>query len=360
MKAAVCRKFGEPLVIEEITLAEPNHHEMIIRLKACAICHSDVSYMDGIWGGDLPAVYGHEGAGIVETVGPGVTKCKPGDHVIVTLIRHCGTCHYCDNGHEVLCETTFPLHESQPIRNSNGEELYQAMNSGSFAEAVLVHQSQVEIVPNDMEFDVASLLACGVLTGWGAVKHASDLKAGQHTVVIGCGGVGINSIQAAANSGAASVIALDLSAEKRELVKQFGATHAIDPTSPDAVENVFEITGDRGADFVFVTVGSKTAIESATNFITKNGTVVVVGMPGSDVRTDYDPATLAAWSQKIVGTKMGSAIQSEDIPELIKLYQAGNLKLEPLISNRYQLEEINEAIDEVRRGEAIKNVIVFE
>ena len=360
MKAAVCRKFGDPLQIEEITLADPGPEEVRIRLKACAICHSDVSYMDGIWGGELPAVYGHEGAGVVEKVGPGVGKCKPGDHVIVTLIRHCGTCHYCADGHEVLCETTFPLHESQPIRRPDGEGLYQAMNSGAFAEAVLVHQSQVETIPSDMAFDVASLLACGVLTGWGAVKHASNLKPGQHAIVIGCGGVGINSIQAAAHTGAASVIAMDLSAEKRDLVRQFGATHAIDPTDADAVQQVFEITGKRGADFVYVTVGSKAAIESASKFITKNGTVVVVGMPGSDVRTEYDPATLATWSQKIVGTKMGSALQSQDIPELISLFQSGAIKLEPLISKRFKLDEINQAIDEVRKGEAIKNVIIYD
>jgi len=360
MKAAVCRAFGEPLVIENISLAEPGPGEVKISLKACAICHSDVSYMDGIWGGKLPAVYGHEGAGIVEAVGDGVSKCRPGDHVIVTLIRYCGQCHYCASGSEVLCEEVFPLNENEPITSASGEKLHQSMNSGAFAEAVVVHESQIEIVPNDMEFTSASLLACGVLTGYSAVANASDLKKGQHCVVIGCGGVGLNSLQAASITGAASVIAMDLSPDKLELVKEFGATHAINPSDADAKQQVMAITNGRGADYVYVTVGSKTAIESAANYITKNGTIVVVGIPGSDVYTRFNPAILVAWSQKIVGTKMGSARISQDIPKLLALYKDGQLKLEPLISKTFALEQINEALDEVRTGKAIKNIIVFD
>ncbi|MBL4890683.1 MAG: Zn-dependent alcohol dehydrogenase [Rhizobiaceae bacterium] len=360
MKAAVCRGFGEPLIIEEITLAEAGPGEVRVKLKACAICHSDISFMDGAWGGDLPAVYGHEGAGIVESVGKGVTKCKVGDHVVVTLIRYCGDCHYCAGGNEVLCEEVFPLNKDEPIFDASGKKLHQAMNSGAFAEAVVVEQSQLEVVPDDIAFDLVSLLACGVLTGYGAVKHASGLKEGQHAIVIGCGGVGLNSIQAASHLGAASVIGKDLSAEKLALIGEFGATHGINPTDVDGVDQVMKITGGRGADFVFVTVGSKRAIESASSYITKNGSVVVVGMPSSGTMTEYDPVTLAAWSQKIIGTKMGSAKLSEDIPELVSLYRSGKLKLEPLISGRYALENINDALDEVRNGKAIKNIIMFD
>lgn len=359
MKAAVCREFGKPLVIEEINLANPNSNDVKVRLKACSICHSDVSFADGIWGGQLPAVYGHEGAGIVEAVGAGVKNYAVGDHVIVTLIRHCGDCHYCSDEAEVLCEGDFDLSQS-PITNAAGETLQQAMNCGAFAQEVLVHESQLQKAPQDMPFDVASLLACGVITGYGAVVHASNLREGQHAIVIGCGGVGLNSIQGAKHKGAATIIAMDLEAEKRELALKFGATHAIDPRDSDVVDQVMKLTGARGADAVFVTVGAKTAIDSAQNFITKNGTIVIVGMPSSDTRGDYDPGTMAAWGQRIIGTKMGNSVIEVDIPQLIELYSKGHYKLDELISGHFKLEDINQALDEVRSGKAIKNVIIFD
>jgi len=360
MKAAVCREFGKPLVIEEAIVSEPGLQDVRVRLKACSICHSDISFADGIWGGNLPAVYGHEGAGVVEGVGDKVSQFSVGDHVIVTLIRHCGGCHYCAEDAEVLCEGEFDLTNQTPIESSSGEALEQAMNCGAFAEEVVVHQSQLQLAPKDMPFDIASLLACGVITGYGAVAHASALREGQHAVVIGCGGVGLNSLQAAKLKKAASVIAMDLDADKRELALSFGATHSLDPTSSDVAEKVMQITDGRGADYVFVTVGAKTAIDSAQNYITKNGTIVIVGMPGSGTRGDYDPGTLAAWGQKIIGTKMGNSVVAVDIPQLLELYAKGEYKLDELISGRFKLEDINQAMDEVRTGKAIKNVIVFD
>ncbi len=234
------------------------------------------------------------------------------------------------------------------------------MNCGAFAEEVVVHHSQLQKAPRGMPFDVASLLACGVITGYGAVRHASDLKPGQHAIVIGCGGVGLNSVQAAVLAGAASVIAMDLEPEKLAAAKSFGATDGINPADSDVVDQVMAITGGRGADTVFVTVGVKAAIDSAQNFITKNGTVVIVGIPSSDTRGDYDPGTMAAWGQRFIGTKMGNTVISEDIPELIELYSQGKYQLDRLISGRFKLEEINEALDEVRSGKAVKNVIVFD
>ena len=360
MKAAVCREFGQPLVIEDIELGNVGQNDVHVKLKACSICHSDVSFADGIWGGQLPAVYGHEGAGIVQAVGSGVSDYAVGDHVIVTLIRHCGDCHYCSDEVEVLCEGEFELSAQSPISNSAGETLEQAMNCGAFAEEVLVHESQLQKAPKDMPFDVASLLACGVITGYGAVAHASSLREGQHAIVIGCGGVGLNSLQGASLKGAASVIAMDLEADKRKLAMNFGATHSIDPRDADAVDQVMKITNGRGADVVFVTVGVKAAIDSAQNFITKNGTVVIVGMPSSDTRGDYDPGTMAAWGQKFIGTKMGNSVIAVDIPELLSHYAKGDYKLDELISGRFKLEQVNEAMDEVRSGKAIKNVIVFD
>ncbi|MEO0327388.1 MAG: Zn-dependent alcohol dehydrogenase [Pseudomonadota bacterium] len=360
MKAAICREFGKPLTIEEVTLSEPNAGEVRVKLKACSICHSDVSFADGIWGGTLPAVYGHEGAGIVQTVGDNVPEFVPGDHVIVTLVRHCSDCHYCHDGVEVLCETDFPLNTSAPITNNRGNEIHQAMNCGAFAEEVVVHHSQLQKAPETMPFDVACLIACGVITGYGAVRHASNLRQGQTAIIIGCGGVGLNSVQGAKLAGAAKIIAMDLETDKLQMAKKLGATHGINPTDKDAVEQIMAITDGRGADCVFVTVGVKAAIDSAQNYITKNGTVVIVGMPSSDTRGDYDPGTMAAWGQKIIGTKMGNSIIAEDIPEIISLYAKGEYQLDPLISGRFKLEDVNEALDGVRSGKAVKNVIVFD
>ena len=360
MKAAVCREFGKPLVIEDVELAEPAAGEVRVKLKACSICHSDISYADGIWGGELPAVYGHEGAGIVVSAGEDVNGYAEGDHVIVTLVRHCGKCGYCSDEAEVLCDGDFALFHSKPITDADGGEIHQGMNCGAFAEEVVVDQSQLQKVPADMPFDVASLLACGVITGYGAVRHASGLKEGQHAIIIGCGGVGLNSIQGASLAGAASVIAMDIELQKLEVAKSMGATHGINPADRDAVEQVMAVTEGRGADYVFVTVGVKAAIDSAQNYITRNGSVIVVGMPGVDTRGDYDPVTLAAWGQKIIGTKMGNTILSEDVPELLELYSAGKYQLDPLISGHFRLDQINEAMDEVRSGKAVKNIIMFE
>ena len=360
MKAAVCHEFGKPLVIEEVNLAEPNAGEVRVSLKACSICHSDVSYADGIWGGQLPAVYGHEGAGVVASVGDGVSGFAPGDRVIVTLVRHCSQCDHCQDELEVLCDGDFALLHSKPITDAQGNEILQAMNCGAFAQEVVVHESQLQKMPADMPFDVASLLACGVITGYGAVKHASDLKAGQHAIVIGCGGVGLNAIQGTALAGAKSVIAMDLESDKLEIAISMGATHGINPMDEDAVAQVMAITDGRGADVVYVTVGVAAAVNSAQNYITKNGSIVIVGMPGVDARGDYDLVTLVSWGQKLVGTKMGNARIGEDIPELLDLYRAGKYQLDPLITGRFKLEAINEALDEVRSGKAVKNVILFE
>ncbi len=360
MKAAVCRAFGAPLTIEDVTLDPPRPGEVHVRLKACSICHSDISYADGIWGGTLPAVYGHEGAGIVAGVGEGVTDYQVGDHVVITLVRHCDECHHCADRMEVLCDADIAGIETSPIRDANGAVLDQAMNCGAFAEEIVVHQSQLAKIPENMDFDVAALLACGVITGYGAVRHASDLKAGQSAIIIGCGGVGLNSIQGAKLAGASSIVAMDLDAEKLEVAKAFGATHGINPADKDVADQLEQILGTRGADYVFVTVGAKRAIDSAQGFLGKGGSVVVVGMPSSDTRGDYDPGTLAAWGQKLIGTKMGNTIISEDIPQLISLYEAGDYKLDELISGRYTLDEVNEAMDGVRSGKAVKNVIVFD
>ncbi|TWG96870.1 Zn-dependent alcohol dehydrogenase [Mesorhizobium sp. J18] len=359
IKAAICREFGKPLIIENIRIAPPGPGEVMVDIKACAICHSDISYAEGAWGGDLPAVYGHEAAGVVSQVGTGVTDFKNGDHVVVTLIRSCGGCHYCMQGSRVMCEEVFPLDQKSPLSDATGEAYVQAMRTGAFAEKVVVHESQLVAIPGDMPFAEASLLACGVITGFGAVVNTARVKPGHHVAVVGCGGVGLNSIQGAAIAGAGTIVAIDLSDSKLEAARRFGATHTVNPAKSDAAAEIKAFTAGRGVDFVFVTVGAKPAFDRAFDYITKNGSVVVVGMPPTGVLAEYDPGTLAAWNQKILGSKMGEATIATDIPQLVEHYRAGRLKLDELITGRYPLGEINQAIAAVNDGKALRNVIVF-
>ena len=359
MRAAVCRAFGEPLVIEELTLEAPQAGELVVDVKACAICHSDITYMDGGWGGALPALYGHEAAGVVSAVGPETPGVQVGDHVVVTLIRACGQCFYCSRGDRVMCEATLPLSTRQPITDAAGEPVAQMMNVGSFAEQVLVHHSQVAVMPKDVGFAVASLLGCGVITGVGAAINTTQIAPGSSVVVIGTGGVGLNCIQGAALSGANPLIAVDVNDAKLEAAKAFGATHGVNSTTHDVAAEVRALTDGRMADHVLVSVGVGPAIEQGIGLMGKGSETIIVGMPPSGVTTTFDPSWIAADSQRIVGSKMGSAQTPADIPQLVGLYRAGRLKLDELVTREYPLDEINEAVAAVKRGEALRNVVVF-
>jgi S-(hydroxymethyl)glutathione dehydrogenase/alcohol dehydrogenase len=359
MKAAVCHAFGAPLVIEEVTLAAPRAGEIRVRLAACAICHSDIACVRGAWGGQLPAVYGHEAAGVVEEVGPGVSHVAPGDHVVVTLIRSCGHCPACTAGAPVRCETVFPLDERSPLTAASGDPIGHGLRTAAFAEQAVVEASQAVAIPKDIALDAAALIACGVLTGMGAVTNTAGVGVGESVVVIGTGGVGLNTVQGAKLAGASPVIAVDLAADKREAALRFGATHAIDPGSEDVAAKIRAANAGRLADWVFVTVGAKPAFEQATTLLRRGGAAVIVGMPPSGVMVSYDPGWLAADEQRILGSKMGSARIRIDIPRIVDLYRQGRLKLDELITGRFPLERINEAIDSAARGEALRNLIVF-
>jgi S-(hydroxymethyl)glutathione dehydrogenase / alcohol dehydrogenase len=358
-RAAVCRKFGAPLTIEEVELAEPGQGEIRVKIAACAICHSDIFFWEGAWGGELPAVFGHEAAGIVEAVGPGVTRLKVGDPVVATLIRSCGFCPSCSGGAPVFCEEVFDLDRVSPLKDRDGHSIVHGMRIGAFAEHVVVHHSQVAAVPVEMKLDVASLIACGVLTGFGAVANTAEVGAGASVVVIGCGGVGLNSVQGARVVGATPIIAIDVADGKLEAARAFGATHTINAKTEDVSARVGEITKGRKADFVFVTVGVRGAAEQAISLTARNGAAVLVGMPPSGVSATFDPGWLAADGQRILGSKMGSARLPVDVPKLVELYTQGRLKLDELITERFPFERINDAIASSRAGAALRNVVVF-
>jgi len=360
MKAAVCYEFGKPLVVEEIELDPPQAGEISVKLAACAICHSDIHYMEGAWGGPLPTVLGHEAAGVVEEVGPHVSQAGPGDHVVVSLIRSCGRCYFCAQAHPNLCEAKFALDSKSRLHTKDGRPIRQGLRTAAFAEFVIVDESQVVQIPKEMPLDSASLLACGVITGLGAVVNTAQISVGSNVVIIGTGGVGLNSVQGAHLSGAQLIIAVDLLNSKLEAARAFGATHTVNPTEKNVQEMVHSLTQGRGADYVFVTVGNEKAIEQGIKLMRRAGTLVIVGMPASGVKAAIEVVDLADNSQRILGSKMGSARLQVDVPKLVALYEQGRLKLDELITTRYRLEEINEAIAAVKQGDALRNVIVFD
>ncbi|MFK7871360.1 MAG: Zn-dependent alcohol dehydrogenase [Roseobacter sp.] len=358
IKAAVCRSFGAPLTIEDIQIRAPQYGEVAVTLDAVAICHSDISYADGAWGGVLPAVFGHEAAGRVTATGDGVTGVAAGDSVVVTLIRACGSCSSCASGAPTLCDTPRDLSTS-PLRTSDGGPLNQAMNCGAFAEDVVVDQSQIVRIGEDIPKTAACLIACGLITGVGAVVNAARLRAGQDVVVIGAGGVGLNAIQGARIAGARRIVAVDLNAEKLETAREFGATHGVLASDDKPWKAAFEALGGRGADAVIVTVGAIPAYDQAPRYLAPGGTVVMVGMPHSGATATYEPVVLAAIGQGMVGSKMGDVVIQRDIPWMVDLYQQGRLKLDELVSKCWQLDEINEAIADTKSGAARRNVIVL-
>jgi S-(hydroxymethyl)glutathione dehydrogenase / alcohol dehydrogenase len=360
MKAAVCYEFGKPLVVEDVELAPTGAGQVRVRVAATAICHSDIHDIKGEMPGKLPFVGGHESAGRVEEVGAGVTSVKPGDSVVVSLLASCGECYYCSSGLPHLCGIKFAPPSRVLLRNAKGQALDQKIGVAGFAEHVLVGESQVVKVPADMPLDRAALLACGVITGFGGVVNRAQVRPFQSVAVMGAGGVGVNAIQGAAFVGAYPIIAMDMLDNKMKQAMDFGATHMVNAGRKDAVDAVKALTGGRGLDFVFVTVGNIAAIRQGLAMTASRGTVVVIGLPPAGEQLCFSPLEIIPTEKNLIGGFMGAADLKTDIPRLVMLYKAGRLKLDELISGRYPLERINEAIRSTEKGDALRNVIVFE
>ena len=357
IRAAICHTFGAPLEIGEIAIRGPETGELEVTVKAVAICHSDISFAEGAWGGTLPAVFGHEAAGVVSKVGPGVSGFAVGDPVVVTLIRACGTCVSCVSGAPTICLAGYDG-DHGPITTLDGGVLHQAMAVGGFAEKVVVDQSQTVKIPGDMDFAAASLLGCGVITGVGAVVHAARLRAGEDVVVIGAGGVGLNAIQGARIAGARRIVAVDRLPEKLEDAKAFGATDGVLADDGAPWKAVRKILG-RGADVVTVTVGAIPAYDQGLKYLGFGGRLIMVGMPHAGAMAQYEPAAQSFMGQTLKGSKMGDVVIQRDIPWMVDLHRQGRLKLDELISRRWAFSDINAAIADTKAGKARRNVIEF-
>jgi S-(hydroxymethyl)glutathione dehydrogenase / alcohol dehydrogenase len=360
MKAAVCYEYGKPLVIEDVELAPPQKNEVKVRLAATAICHSDIHFINGDVGFPVPFVPGHESAGYVEEIGEGVTLVKPGDAVVVSCLASCGKCKYCAAGLPQLCVAQWPLDKESRLRNKKGQVLAHMTRTATFAEYAIINEGQIALIDKDMPMDRACLLSCGVLTGFGAVVNRAQVKPFHSAVIIGFGGVGASSVQGAALSGAYPVIVVDVIDSKLKDAAVFGATHTINAKKTDAIAAVKELTGG-GADYVFVTVGSTDAIKQGLTMCGPRGMTVVVGVVPIDKLVSISPHEFLLGCEKILtGSYMGSSQLRYDVQNLTRLYKLGKLKLDEMITKRYRLEQINEAIETVIKGQALRNVIMFD
>lgn len=363
VKAAVCYEFGKPMVVEDIELDSPQRGEVKVRLAATAICHSDIHLIKGEFGpgATVPCVAGHESAGFVEELGEGVTRFKVGDYVAVSLIRPCGVCDHCLKGSQGTCEGNLSPGIGTRMHTIKGTPIQTDVTRvASFAEYTVVDQSQVIAIPGDIPATSAALLSCGVITGAGAVLNTANVEYGSSVVVIGVGGVGLNVIQGAVLASAHPIIAVDLVDSKLEAAKKFGATHAINAAKEKSPrKRVLEINGGRGVDYAFVTAPSAAAEVQAFNMLDMVGTEVLIGFPAFGETVSL-PAGLIVQGRKVIGSVMGDSRLAWDIPRLVKMYKISRLKLDELVSGTYPLERINEAVASTERGDALRNVIVFD
>ena len=355
MKAAVLREAKKPLVIEEVSIDDPGPGQILVKTGASGVCHSDLHFIEGSWPIQTPAVLGHEAAGVVERIGEGVTYVAPGDHVILLFTPFCGTCRYCTTGRPNLCGEGRSL---TPTLKIGDRAVAPFLSMSSFAEYMVVPQGGVVKIREDVPMTTAALVGCSVMTGVGAAINTAKVEPGSSCAVIGTGGVGLNVIQGCALAGAEKIIAIDINTNKLEMAREFGATHFVDASKEDPVQQVQQLTSG-GADYAFEVIGLPSAITQAFNMVRRGGEAIVVGMApiGSEVSISA-PAFLA---EKVLrGCVYGSTRPRYDMPRILDLYMAGKLKLDELVSRTYPLEGINDAFKAMKNGEVARSVIVYD
>jgi alcohol dehydrogenase (nicotinoprotein) len=366
-KAAVVYETGKPIEIEELDLDGPREGEVLIRYTHAGLCHSDVHIAHGDLEARLPMVLGHEGAGIIEEVGPGVTRVKPGDHVVCSFIPNCGVCRYCATGRQSICDMGATILEGYlpggrfPITGPRGQ--YGAMCMiGTFSQYGVISQTSTVKVDDDLPLEKAVLVGCGVPTGWGSAVNTANVRPGETVAIFGVGGIGINAVQGARYAGAKNVIAIDPLENKREKAMELGATHAF-ATAEEAQEAITEMTRGQGADSAILTVGlmDSDVISAGFNAIGKGGVVVVTGLNKVELPTiQLSGTVLTLFRKTIKGSLFGDCNPTTDIPKILGLYQAGDIKLDEIITRTYTLDEVNEGYDDLLAGKNVRGVIVHE
>jgi S-(hydroxymethyl)glutathione dehydrogenase / alcohol dehydrogenase len=361
--AAVLRAAHSPLSLETLDLAEPGPGEVRVRYGASGVCHSDLHCIDGEWTVPLPLVLGHEGAGTVEAVGPGVTGLAPGDAAVLSWRYACGRCRACVRGRSWACSETrmgdCTLDDGTlRLRDGDGADVYQYLSVGTFAEAAVVPASAVVPISASVPFEVACLIGCSVTTGVGAVVNTAQVEPGASVCVIGCGGVGLSVIMGAALAGAHPIIAVDVEDAKLEQARDLGATHAVrgDGDVAGAVRAI--VPG--GVDYAFEAIGLRPTIELMPDLICLGGVAVMVGMTAEDVRVSFSGFGMAEFGHSVLGSNYGSSVAAIDFPRIAALYEAGKLPIDRLITRRISLDEVDEAFDDMRARRGGRAVIVYD
>lgn len=364
IQAALLTAPNTPFVIESLTLDEPRQGEVLVRIAACGVCHSDYHLLTGTTRHPMPVVCGHEGAGVVESVGPGVTRVRPGDHVVLSWTPDCGQCFYCLRGQPNLCETyTEPIWAGTMLDGTTrlhhgGDAIYAYCGLATFADHVVVPQQSCIPIRPDVPLKAASLVGCAVATGVGAAMYTAGVRPGESVVVFGCGGVGLNILQGAALCGAQTIIAVDVNAAKMDLARVFGATHTL-LSGDDTLAHIRDLTGGRGADHSFEAVGIPALQELALAAARPGGMVVLAGLSPMGTSTNLPGAVLTRTEKTVKGSYYGSVNPARDFPLLLDLYMAGKLKLDELVSHEYVLADINAAFDTMLAGHVARGIIVF-
>jgi S-(hydroxymethyl)glutathione dehydrogenase/alcohol dehydrogenase len=366
-KAAILRDVGKDWEIIELDLDPPKAGEVLIRFVAAGLCHSD----DHLRTGDIPVRYplvgGHEGAGIIEEAGEGVTRLKPGDHVVCSFLPACGHCRFCARGMTNLCDlgallTANCLPDGTFRFHADGEDFGQMCLLGSFSQWATLSEHSCVKVDDDLPLETVVLIGCGVPTGWGTAVNAGGVRPGDTVAVYGIGGVGINAVQGAAFAGAVNVVAIDPVPGKLEMAKRLGATHTA-RSADEAQQIITDITRGVGADQALVTVGVVTAdvVEAAFHAIRKAGTVIVTGLAGPDKKTiSVSGFELTLFEKRIQGALFGGGNPFDDIPRMIDLYRSGHLKLDELVTTRYRLEDVNQGYRDLLDGKNIRGVLIHD
>jgi S-(hydroxymethyl)glutathione dehydrogenase/alcohol dehydrogenase len=358
VRAAVAYEVGRPLVVEEVTPLPVGPRDVLVRIAASGICHTDLTVIDGLSALPLPIVPGHEACGVVEEVGPEVRRVRVGDRVLASVSPACGTCWWCLRSMSNRCELGPSVLAAPRVELPDGRRAPAVCGCGTFAEAMVVHEASVVAVDTDLADEELALLGCGVTTGLGAVFNTAGVVPGASVAVIGCGGVGQSVIQGARLAGASTIVAVDPAPGRRDAGLKLGATHAVDPAAGDPVEQVRALTDGRGADYTFEVVGRPELMVQAFDMARPAGTVTLVGMPAKDATLTL-PATAAVFSGKrLAGSKVGDAQILRDFPRFIQLAEAGKLDLGSLVSRRIKLDEVNEGIDALHQADGVRTVIV--
>jgi S-(hydroxymethyl)glutathione dehydrogenase/alcohol dehydrogenase len=362
VKAAILEQPGQPLVIDRLAVSNPGPHEVLIRTAACGLCHSDLHFIDGSYPHPLPCVPGHEAAGIVEAVGSEVRTVKVGDAVVSCLSAFCGHCEFCVSGRMSLClgadTRRGPGAPPRLTRESDGSAVNQMLNLSAFAEMMLIHEHACTRIDPEMPLDRAAVIGCAVTTGAGAVFNAAKLTPGETVAVVGCGGVGLATVNAAKIAGAGRIIAADPLPEKRELALKLGATDVVDASAPDAAQQILELTKG-GVDHAIEAVGRPASGDLAVAALRRGGTATILGMMPLNHKVGLSAMDLLS-DKKLQGAIMGRNRFPVDIPRLVEFYMRGLLDLDTIIAERISLEGINDGFDKMKQGHSARSVIVFD